>query len=66
MVGTNESMATRFASEPRNQVAQYAGTDVRKASFAVRVMEPWNRLPTKHKNAGNLALKGPSHQIRSA
>jgi hypothetical protein len=43
--------------EPRNLVAQYARTDVRKVSFAVRVMEPWNRLPTKHKNEGNQALK---------
>ncbi len=42
-------MATRIASEPRNLVAQYARTDVRKASFAFRVTKPWNRLPAEHR-----------------
>jgi hypothetical protein len=29
----------------------YARTELRKASFAIRVTEPWNTLPTEQKNA---------------
>jgi hypothetical protein len=30
---------------------QFARTDIRKYSFAVRVVEPWNRLPDTLKKA---------------
>ncbi len=49
LVGTGERTATRRASEPRKMVAQYAQTELRKASFAVRVIEPSNKLPVEQK-----------------
>ncbi len=50
LVRTGERTATRIASEPRNLVAKYARTELRKASFAVRVSEPWNKLLAEQKN----------------
>jgi hypothetical protein len=35
---------TRQAADPTSLVAQCARTDIRKFSFGVRVIEPWNRL----------------------
>jgi hypothetical protein len=50
-VGKNTRAATTIASEPKNLITQYARTELRKASFAIRVTEPWNTLPTELKNA---------------
>ncbi len=50
-VGENIRAATRMASEPKNLITQYARIELRKASFAIRVTEPWNTLPTELKNA---------------
>jgi hypothetical protein len=50
-VGENTRAATRMASEPKNLITQYARTELRKASFAIRVTEPWNTLPTELRNA---------------
>jgi hypothetical protein len=33
----------------KNIASQYARTDIRKASFAIRVAETWNRLPDRVK-----------------
>jgi hypothetical protein len=49
--GESGRSGTRMAAEPRNLVTQYSRTELRRASFAVRVMEQWNSLPTKQKNA---------------
>jgi hypothetical protein len=53
MVRTAKHLATSVLSEQKNPVAHYTRTDVRKASFAVRVTDPWNRLPEEHKNASS-------------
>jgi hypothetical protein len=42
---------TRMAAEPRNLVTQYSRTELRRASFAIRVTEQWDSLPTEQKNA---------------
>ncbi len=49
--GESGQSVTRMATEPRNLVAQYSRTELRRASFVVRVMEQWNSLPTEQKNA---------------
>jgi hypothetical protein len=40
-------------SRIRNTAVQYARTDIRKHSFAVRVVEKWNHLPDSVKIAPN-------------
>jgi hypothetical protein len=52
-VGENTRAATRMASEPKNLTTQYARTELRKASLANRVTEPWNTLQTELKNAND-------------
>jgi hypothetical protein len=49
--GESGRSGTRMAAEPRNLVAQYSRTELRRASFAVRVTEQWNSLPTEQKYA---------------
>ena len=44
---------TRRAAATHGLVVQYARTDIRKYSFAVRVVEPWNRLPDTLKKAAS-------------
>ncbi len=51
LIGNRDRAGTRMASEPKNLVAQYARTKMRKSSFANRVTEPWNSLPAALKNA---------------
>lgn len=51
LIGNRDRAGTRMASEPKNLVAQYARTEMRKSSFANRVTEPWNSLPAELKNA---------------
>jgi hypothetical protein len=41
----NEEARTRQASTVHGLATQYASTDVRKYSFAVRVVDSWNQLP---------------------
>jgi hypothetical protein len=40
---------TRRAAGAKNIASQYTRTDIRKESFAIRVVETWNRLPDKVK-----------------
>ncbi len=49
--GESGSSGMRMAAEPRNLVTQYSRTELRRASFAARVTEQWNSLPTEQKNA---------------
>jgi hypothetical protein len=43
-------MGNDLASGRRKNIAsQYARTDIRKESFAMRVVETWNRLPERVK-----------------
>ncbi len=51
MIGNRDRTGAKMVSEPRSLIAQYARTEMRKSSFAYRVMEPWNSLPTASKNA---------------
>jgi hypothetical protein len=53
LIGNHDRAGTRMASEPKNLVAQYARTEMRKSSFAKknRVTEPWNSLLAALKNA---------------
>ena len=54
----NERIKTRQAAEPSSLVLPYARTDMRKYSFGVRVVEPWNRLDPDHReSATNKAFK---------
>jgi hypothetical protein len=45
-----ERARTRQAADPNSIMVQYARTDIRKYSFGVRVVEPWNKLDQGTKN----------------
>jgi hypothetical protein len=45
MMSENGGARTRRAAGAKNIASQYARTDIRKESFAIRVVETWNRLP---------------------
>jgi len=51
MTGEREGARTRQAAGPRTLAGQYARTDIRKYSFAVRVVDDWNQLPDKLRGA---------------
>jgi hypothetical protein len=56
---------TRQAAATHGLAVQFARTDIRKYSFAVRVVEPWNRLPdTLKKAASKEAFKREWRQLR--
>ena len=56
---------TRQAAATHGLAVQFARTDIRKYSFAVRVVEPWNRLPdTLKKAASKEAFKREWWQLR--
>ncbi len=56
---------TRRAAATRGLAVQFARTDIRKYSFAVKVVEPWNRLPdTPKKAASKEAFKREWKQLR--
>ena len=46
-----EGVRTRQAAGGHGLTVQYARTDPRKYSFAVRTVESWNRLPERVKTA---------------
>jgi hypothetical protein len=50
---TDQRATTRQAAGEHGQGVQYARTDPRKYSFAMRSVEPWNRLPEEIKTATN-------------
>jgi hypothetical protein len=45
-----ERARTRQAADPNSITVQYARMDIRKYSFGVRVVEPWNKLDQGTKN----------------
>jgi hypothetical protein len=45
MMSANGGARTRRVAGAKNIVSKYARTDIRKESFAIRVVETWNRLP---------------------
>ena len=45
MMSANGGARTRRAAGAKIIASQYARTDIRKESFAIRVVETWNRLP---------------------
>ncbi len=49
----NHGARTRQATAHQGLAVQYARTDIRKRSFAVRVVEKWNHLPDSIKMAPN-------------
>jgi hypothetical protein len=49
----NQGARTRQATAHQGLAVQYARTDIRKHSFAVRIVEKWNRLPDTVKMAPN-------------
>jgi len=49
MMGENGGAITRRAAGAKNIASHYARTDIRKESFAIRVVETWNRLPDRVK-----------------
>jgi hypothetical protein len=54
----NEGARTRQASTAHGLATQYARTDVRKYSLAVRVVDSWNQLPEAARTAqGKEAFK---------
>jgi ribonuclease P/MRP protein subunit RPP40 len=57
---------TRHAAATHGLAVQFARTDIRKYSFAVRVVEPWNRLlpDTLKKAASKEAFKREWRQLR--
>jgi hypothetical protein len=52
----NGRAGTRQAAGGHGLSVQYARTDTRKYSFAVRTMEKWNKLPDVIKTALNGAI----------
>ena len=44
-MASEDGARTRRTAGAKCVVAQYARTDIRKHSFAVRAVESWNRLP---------------------
>ena len=51
LVGTEERTRTRQTAGTLNLVGQFARTDQRKFSFAVRTVDKWNHLPDDVKQA---------------
>ncbi len=49
MMSENRGARTRRAAGAKSIASQYARTDIRKESFAIRVVETWNRLPDRVK-----------------
>ncbi len=49
----DNGVRTRRAAATHGLVVQFARTDIRKYSLAVRVVEPWNRLPDTLKKAAS-------------
>jgi ribonuclease P/MRP protein subunit RPP40 len=45
MMSANGGARTRRVAGAKNIASKYARTDIRKESFAIRVVETWNRLP---------------------
>jgi hypothetical protein len=52
----NQGARTRQATAHQGLAVQYARTDIRKHSFAVRIVEKWNHLPDTVKMAPNKLL----------
>jgi hypothetical protein len=62
MIDTSED---KTSSCSHGLTVQYAGTDIRKYSFAVRVVEPRNRHPNTLKKAASMeALKMEWRHLR--
>ncbi len=60
-----EGAKTRQTSTAHCLVTQYARTDVRKYSFAVRVVDSWNQLPEAARTAqGKEAFKRSLRQTK--
>jgi hypothetical protein len=49
----NDGARMRRAATAQILTMQYARTDIRKYSFTVRVVEPWNQLPDSVKQAAD-------------
>jgi hypothetical protein len=49
MMSINMGARTRRVAGAKNIASHYARTDIRKESFAIRVVETWNRLPDRVK-----------------
>ncbi len=61
----NEGARTRQASTAHGLATQYTHTDVRKYSFAVRVVNSWNQLPEAARTAqGKEAFKRSLRQTK--
>jgi hypothetical protein len=54
MVGDRTVARTRLAQSEWNLKVQRARTDIRKNSFAVRVVNSWNSLPESVKSCENV------------
>ncbi len=53
---TERRSRTRQAAGEHGLSVQYARTDPRKHSFAIRMVGPWNRLPEDIKNSASSEL----------
>ena len=49
-VGERQEARTRLSADPLNLKTQLSNLDIRKHSFAVRVVENWNKLDKEVKN----------------
>ena len=54
LAGETGRVQTRQVTRSKNLRGQFARTDMRKFSFAVRVVENWNSLPDTTKQAGSM------------
>jgi hypothetical protein len=49
VMSENRGATTQRTAGAKNTTSHYARTDIRKESFAIRVVETWNRLPDRVK-----------------
>ena len=76
LVGDNPGRITRQTSDPLNIVRPHCRNDIRRSFFSVRVVDPWNSLPSEVKNVktivafkrqvrelikNNLLMSGPGY-----
>ena len=56
LVGGNPARITRQTSHPLNIVRPIVRNDIRRAFFSVRVVDPWNSLPSEAKDARSIPV----------
>ena len=56
LVGDNPARITRQTSDPLNIVRPVVRNEIRRSFYSVRVVDPWNSLPSEAKHAPSIAV----------